>query len=252
MDYTGKRVLITGAGAGLGRDMALAFAAQGATVMVSDLSGEAAAAVAAEITQAGGRAHTNTADVTREQDIIDMVAQAAERMGGIDCLVNNAGIETIKPVTDLTEADWDGLMAINVKGTFFGCKHALPQLSASGGNIINLASAAGLVGWPLLSLYCASKGAVIQMTKALSQEFREAGVRVNALCPMVIATEMGSRFVDTYQDDYGVPVQDMLDMRQGRLGRPEEVTAAALFLASDGASFINGVAMPIDNGGTAS
>lgn len=246
-----KRVLITGAGAGLGRDMALAFAGQGAVVMVSDLSGDAAAGVVAEIAASGGEAHANTADVTSERDVTQMVAQAARDMGGIDCLINNAGIELIKPVTEIDEAEWDRLMAINVKGAFLACKHAVPHLRESRGNIINLASAAGLIGWPLLSLYCASKGALVQMTKALSQELRGDGVRVNALCPMVIATDMGSRFRDTYENDYGLPMSDMLDARQGRLGRPEEVTAAALFLASDAASFVNGVAMPIDNGGTA-
>ncbi|WP_043769901.1 SDR family NAD(P)-dependent oxidoreductase [Algiphilus aromaticivorans] len=251
MQLTNKRVLITGAAAGLGRDFALRFATEGAVITVSDIDESGAQAVAAEIKAAGGQAHALRADVTVEADVARLVADAVAAMGGLDCLINNAGIETIKPVTDISEAEWDRLMAINVKGVFFGCKHAFPHLAETHGNIINLASAAGLIGWPLLSLYCASKGAVIQMSKALSQEFREAGVRVNALCPMVIATDMGSRFKDTYEKEYGVPAGDMLDARQGRLGRPEEVTAAAVFLASDGASFVNGVALPIDNGGTA-
>lgn len=251
MQLKGKRTLITGAGAGLGREMALAFAAQGAVIMVSDLSGDAAAKVVGEIADKGGTAYANTADVTREQDVAAMVEQAAADMGGIDCLINNAGIEIIKPVTDLTEAEWDNLMAINVKGVFLGCKHAAPHLTASKGNIINLASAAGIIGMPLLSLYCASKGAVVQMTKALAQEFKEAGVRVNALCPMVIGTDMGDRFIERYEKDYGIPVSDVIIPRQGRLGEPREVADAAVFLASDAASFINGVALPVDNGGTA-
>jgi NAD(P)-dependent dehydrogenase (short-subunit alcohol dehydrogenase family) len=251
MQLKGKRTIITGAGAGLGREMALHFAAEGAVIVVSDLDKKAATAVVKEITAKGGKAWAERADVTKEADVKQLMKRGAKHMGGIDCVINNAGIEIIKPVTDLTEAEWDNLMAINVKGVFFGCKHAVPYLKESKGNVINLASAAGLIGWPLLSLYCASKGAVIQMTKALSQEFRADGIRFNALCPMVIATDMGSRFVDTFENDYQLPVSDVINARQGRLGRVEEVAAAAVFLASDGASFINGIAMPIDNAGTA-
>lgn len=171
-------------------------------------------------------------------------------MGGIDCLINNAGIELIKPITDIEAAEWDKLMAINVKGAFLACQHAVPHLRDSRRNVVNPAAAAGLIAWPLRSLYGASKGALVQMTKALSQELRNDGLRVNALCPMVIAIDMGSRFKDTCEKDYGLPMGDMLGARQGRLGRAEEVTAAALFLASDGARFMNGIAMPIDNGRT--
>lgn len=249
MRLKGKRTLITGAGAGLGKSMALQFAAEGAIVMVSDLSGDAAAAVVDEIVKAGGTAIADTADVTREADIQAMVKHAADAMGGIDCLINNAGIEIIRPVTELPAEDIDRLLAINVRGLLLCCKHAVPHLaSGKGSSIINLASAAGLVGWPLLSLYCASKGAVVQITRSLAQELKEAGIRVNALCPSVIGTDMGSRFLDTYENDFGVPMREVINARQIRIGTPEEVATAAAFLASDEASFISGAALPIDNG----
>lgn len=250
MQLEGKRAVVTGAGAGIGRAIAERFAAEGARVVLGDRNGEWAEAAAADIRRRGGVAVAVRADVTREADVRNLIERAVAEFGGLDVLVNNAGIEVVKPVTDLSEAEWDGLMAVNVKGVFFGCKHAIPHLVKSRGNVINMASAAGLIGWPLLSLYCASKGAVVLFTKALAQEYKAEGVRFNAICPMLIETDLGQRFLDRYEKDYGIPVRQALEPRQGRLGRPEEVAAAAVFLASDAASFVNGCALPLDNGGT--
>ena len=247
----GKRAIVTGAGAGLGKAIAMRFAAEGAAVIVSDRDEKTAAAVTEEIRKGGGTAHAVRADVTREGDVRALVEQGLKALGGLDVLVNNAGIEIVKPVTEVSEEEWDRLMAINVKGVFFGCKHAIPHLAKSRGCVLNMASAAGLIGWPLLSLYCASKGAVVLFTKALAQEHRETGIRFNALCPMVVDTDMGTRFVERYEKDYGVPVMEALKGRQGRIATPAEVASAAVFLASDDASFVNGCALPLDNGGTA-
>jgi NAD(P)-dependent dehydrogenase (short-subunit alcohol dehydrogenase family) len=252
MKLAQKRAVVTGAGAGIGKAIAVRFAAEGARVVVNDLRKDAGESTVAAIRKSGGNAEFVGADCSREAEVKRMIDDAAVKLGGLDVIVNNAGIEIIKPVVQLTEEEWDRLMAINVKGVFFGCKHAIPVLEKSGGGaVINMASAAGLIGWPLLSLYCASKGAVVQFTRALAQEYKATKIRFNAICPMVIQTDMGKRFVDRYEKDFSVPVMAALEARQGRLGTVEEVAAAAVFLASDDASFVNGHALPIDNGGVA-
>lgn len=250
MRLQGKKALVTGAGAGIGRGIALALAREGAEVVVSDVDERHGREAADEIRAAGGKAHFVRADVTREAEVRRMLDEAAAKLGGLGVLVNNAGMEIIKRVVELTEEEWDRLMALNVKGVFFGCKHGIPHLEKNGGgSVINLASAAGVIGWPLLSLYCASKGAVLQFTKALAQEYKGSGIRFNALCPMVIETSMGDRFIERYEKGYNVPVMETLRARQGRLGTVGEVAAAAVFLASDEASFVNGHGLALDNGG---
>jgi NAD(P)-dependent dehydrogenase (short-subunit alcohol dehydrogenase family) len=248
MRLEGRKALVTGAGRGIGRGVALGLAREGAAVVVSDVDKASGEAVADEIRQAGGTAHFVAADVSKESDVQQMVSEAARQLGGLNILVNNAGIEIVSPVTAITEEEWDRLMSINVKGVFFCCKHALPVMAeGGGGSVINMASAAGIIGLPLLSLYCASKGAVVLFTKALAQEYKEAGVRVNSVCPVVIDTDMGKRFVDRYTDDFAVPIMDVLGLRQGRLGTIDEVVGAVTFLASDESSFVNGHALPVDN-----
>lgn len=249
MSLARKKVLVTGAGDGIGRAVAERFAREGAQVVVADIARDSGERVVKAIQAAGGTAAFVAADVSREGDIERMIRQAAETLGGLDVLVNNAGIEIVKPVTEMTEADWDRLMGINVKGVMFGCKHAIPVLLKSGGgSVINMASAAGLIGWPLLSLYCASKGAVVLFTKAMAQEYKGTGLRFNAICPMLVETPLGRRFIERYEKDYNVPVRAALDARQGRLATVEEVAAAAVFLASSESTFVNGHALVLDNG----
>jgi len=248
-DMRGKVFLVTGAGSGIGAACAQAFAEQGATVVVTDLHREQAQVVADDLPRKGGRVHQALALDVREEAQWQAGLQAAvDQQGRLDGLVNNAGIEIISPVTELEAESIDQLLAINVRGVLLGCKHSVPHLSKTQGSIINMASVAGLVGWPLLSLYCASKGAVVQLSRALAQELRETGVRVNAVCPAVISTDMGDRFLDSYEQGHGIAMTDAVTARQGRLGSAQEVASTVIFLASSAASFINGAALPVDNG----
>ncbi len=250
MRLEGKNALITGAGAGIGKAIALRFAQEGARVVVGDIQNDAGEAVVNSIRKAGGIAHFIRTDVRREAEVKRLVTETVDKLGSLHIAVNNAGIEVIKPMPELTEEDWDGIMSVNVKGVFFGCKHAAPVIErCGGGTVINMASAAGLIGQALLSAYCASKGAVVLFTKALAQEYKGRGVRFNAICPMLVETELGQRFLDRYEKTYGVPIGEILRMRQGPLIRVDEVAAAAVFLASDQSTFVNGHALPLDNGG---
>lgn len=249
MRLDGKKALVTGAAAGIGKAVALRFAREGAHVVVSDIQTQAGEAVAESIREAGGIAHFVRADVSRESDVQNLVRTSAEKLGGLNIAVHNAGIEIIKAVTELTEEDWDRIMSVNVKGVFFGCKHAAPVIEQSGGGtIVNMASAAGLIGQGLLSAYCASKGAVILFTKALAQEYKGRGIRFNVVCPMLVDTELGERFVERYEYGYDVPISELLRARQGRLITVDEVANNTLFLASDESSFINGHALVMDDG----
>ncbi len=247
-----KRVaLVTGAGAGIGKAIAETFAREGARVVVNDVNPAAGQAVADSIRREGGEAAFIRGDVSKEGDAREIVAFTVRTYGRLDVLVNNAGIELIKPTHELTEQDWDAVMNVNLKGTFFVSKHGVIQMLAQGGgNIINVASAAGLIGFPLLASYCASKGGVVQLTRAMALEYRPANIRVNAICPALVKTDLGDRFVDTYKA-FGIPANELLMSMQGRIGTVEDVAGAALFLAGDAASFINGVALPLDGGACA-
>ncbi len=246
-----KVALVTGAGAGIGKAIAETFAKEGAKVVVNDLNADTAKAAADAIIKGGGTAASVQADVSKEGDAAGIVKFAVDTYGRLDVLVNNAGIELIKPTHELTVEEWDAVMNVNLKGLFLVSKHGVIQMLAQGGgSIVNMASAAGLIGFPLLASYCATKGGVVQLTKTMALEYRQANIRVNAICPALIETDLGDRFVESYKAA-GIPADELLMSMQGRMGTVQDVAGAALFLASDDASFVNGVTLPIDGGACA-
>ena len=239
----GKVAIVTGAGSGIGRAAARLFAAEGAKVACADITG-AEEGTAREI---GAAAIAVRADVARAADVEAMVARTVGVFGRLDVAFNNAGIEGPQaPTADYDEADFDRVISINLKGVFLGMKYAIPaMLKTGGGSIINTASVAGLVGFPGIVGYCASKGAVVQMSKTAALEYATNGIRVNAICPGVIWTPMVQRFTGTSEEARG---QMAATEPVGRMGQPEEVAALALFLASDESSFVTGAALPVDDG----
>jgi NAD(P)-dependent dehydrogenase (short-subunit alcohol dehydrogenase family) len=243
-----KVVVVTGAGGGIGMGIAKRFSEEGAKVVVNDINANNGERVAGEIRQTGGNAVFIQGNVSREADAEHTIQQAVESFGRVDILVNNAGIELVKAITDITEEEWDRVIGVNLKGCFLMSKHAVSQmLKQNKGNIINIASLAGLVGFPLLGSYCASKGGIIQLTRVLALEYRSANIRANVICPALVKTDLGDRFVNSFKDA-GIPVDDILLGMQSRVGTLEDVANAAVFLASDASSLINGVALPVDGG----
>jgi NAD(P)-dependent dehydrogenase (short-subunit alcohol dehydrogenase family) len=248
VELEGKRTLITGAARGLGLAVAQLFAQRGARVALADIDGDAAQAAAQEV---AGDAIALTCDVTKPEDVQAAIAGTVEAFGGLDVLVNNAGIEIGKPIPETGDDEFRKLMDINVSGVFYGIKYGTPALAESRGNIVNMASVAGLGGVPLLGPYCASKAAVIRLTETAAVELRPAGIRVNAVCPSFIATEMVDRLVEPFEAATGARFDDVVALRQGRLGTADEVAEMTAFLASDEASFITGSHYILDNALTA-
>jgi NAD(P)-dependent dehydrogenase (short-subunit alcohol dehydrogenase family) len=248
-ELSGKRALVTGAAQGLGLAIATLFTERGARVLLVDIDGEGVEKAAAALPGAAAL----RCDVTDGTEVAAAVDAAVRTFGGLDVMVNNAGIEVVKPLVEHTEDDIDRLFAVNVKGVFLGIKHAVPALVAAGGGcIVNMASVAGLGGAPLLGGYCASKGAVIRMTEVAAIELRAAGIRVNAVCPAFIDTAMVARGVPAIEAATGIPFADLMAVKQGRLGTAEEVAEMAAFLASDDAAFITGAHYILDGGLTGS
>jgi len=245
-----KVALVTGSGSGIGRATALLFGREGAKVMSVDINAETAQATARQIADAGGQADSLQADVSVAADVEGMVQTTVERLGRLDVLVNNAGIVFLLPITQVPEEMWDRLIDINLKGVYLGLKYGIPQMIKQGGGaIVNTASIAGLRGFATYDTYCASKGGVVQLTKATAVEFARMNVRVNCVCPGIIDTAMLDRGVAEQGLDKAAFVQMAGQAHpMGRIGRPEEVAAAILFLASDEASFVTGVALPVDGG----
>ncbi len=248
-NFTDKVVLITGAGNGIGRATALAFGQQGASVVVADMSRSAGEETTALITQAGGIATFILCDVTKDQDVQSMVDGTIETYGKLDIAFNNAGIEIeSSKLADGDEATYDKIMDVNVKGVWRCMKYQIPALlKQSNSAIVNTASIAGLGAAPKMSIYSASKHAVIGLTKSAAVEYGKKGLRVNAICPAVIDTEMFRRATenDPQKEQYVRSLHPV-----GRIGQPEEVAAAVLYLCSDLAGFTTGVALPIDGGAT--
>jgi NAD(P)-dependent dehydrogenase (short-subunit alcohol dehydrogenase family) len=248
----GKVALITGAASGIGRASALRFAAEGAYVVVVDIQDAAGEDAAAAIRQAGGDACYVHADVSRAEDAQAMVGAAVARFGRLDILFNNAGVGKHISFDDLTEAEWDRIVDINLRGVFLGCRYGVPALKrAGGGAILNTASQSGLQGHPNNQAYCAAKAGVINFTRSLAKDLARHNIRVNAICPGGTDTAILRAYTPAGESpDY---VARVVAPRTpfGRLARPEEIAAAALFLVSEDASFVSGVALPVDGAASA-
>lgn len=246
-----KVALITGAGSGIGRESALLFAREGAAVACVDLDEAAAAATAEAVVAAGGRAVAQRADVARAVDCAAMVTAAEQAFGRLDVLFNNAGVmlHADGGAVDTDEAVWDTTMDVNAKGVFLGCKYGIPALlRAGGGSIINTASFVAVMGAATPQLaYTASKGAVLALTRELAVIHARQGIRVNALCPGPLRTELLMSVLDTEAKRQ----RRLVHIPMGRFGEAAEIARAALFLASDESSFVTGTDFLVDGGLTA-
>lgn len=251
MRLTNKVALITGAGSGIGRESALLFSREGASVLVADLNQDAGEETAAQIRQAGGAAHFVRADVSSAGDCQAMIQAAEERFGGLHVLFNNAGIMLAEDggAVDTEEAVWDLTMNVNLKGVFFGCKYGIPALLRSGGgSVINVASFVALLGAATPQLaYTASKGGVLALSRELAVIHARQGIRVNALCPGPLRTELLMKVLNTPEKQQ----RRLVHIPMGRFGEASEIAQAALFLASDESSFVTGATFTVDGGITA-
>ncbi len=249
---SGKVALISGGATGMGGAASTLFAAEGAKVAIIDLNLAQAQARVAEITAAGGTAIALQADVSDAAQVHAAVSAATTAFGPITVLFNHAGTIVIKPFLETTEQDWDWLHAVNVKSMFLMTRAVLPgMIAAGGGSIVCTSSISAVAATPMEVLYDTTKGAVHMFARAIAVEFRDRNIRCNAVCPGFIETPHGLREVRDLQA-LGVDVSEAaIKAAQGRIGRPEEVAEAALFLASDAASFVNGTHLFVDNAFTA-
>lgn len=252
MKLTDKIAIITGAGSGIGHEAAKLFAQEGATVIVADRNAAAAEAVAGELRGMGAVAEAATLDVGKEAEVAALIAGVVDRHGRLDVLVNNAGYGFAGTVVNTSEEDWDALMAVNVKGVFFGCKHAIPVMERQGGGVIvNTASTVALVGIKDRAAYVASKGAVAALTKAMALDHVKSGIRVNCVAPGTIEspyfTEIFAKSPDAAALRHGLEQRQAME----RLGKPIEIAKAILFLACDDSSFSTGSVLVADGGWTA-
>jgi NAD(P)-dependent dehydrogenase (short-subunit alcohol dehydrogenase family) len=247
----GKVAVITGAGSGIGRVAASLFAAEGARVVVADVVADHADAAVAEIVDAGGSALAVTVDVSDEAQVAAMVAAAVSTFGGLHVMFNNAGIfpDDDGGILDTPPETWQRVMDVNLKGVWLGCRAAVPaMLDSGGGSIVNVASFVALVGAATAQMaYTASKGGVLAMTRELAVEYARKGIRANSICPGPIETPLLAELLS----DPERRQRRLVHIPIGRFGRPEEIARAALFLASDDASFVTGSALVVDGGITA-
>jgi len=252
MRLLNKVAVITGGNSGIGRATAIRFALEGAKVVIGARDIDAGKEVVDFIKKNGGKAVFVKTDVASEVSVKNLVDFAVKLFGRIDIMFNNAGVDLAKPVTETSEEELNSVLNVNLKGVFYGCKYAIPYMSKQGnGSIINTASTAGIVGLPNMAAYSASKGGVVLLTKEMAIDYAKKGIRVNCVCPGAIMTPMLKKFIDKSPNPEET-IKNLGEMHPiGRIGKPEEIANAVLFLASDESSFVTGHALIVDGGLTA-
>jgi NAD(P)-dependent dehydrogenase (short-subunit alcohol dehydrogenase family) len=252
MQLANKVAIITGGASGIGRAAAVLFAREKATVVVVDVNASGGQAVANEIAMAGGRASFESADVTRAADCRRVVERVAKEFGKINILFNNAGLIRRATILETSEEDWDRVMAVNVKSIYLLSREVIPQMQKSGGGVIvNTASGWGLAGGARAAAYCASKGAVVLLTKAMAVDHGPQNIRVNCICPGDTDTAMLRGEATQLGEATASFLVGAAKRPLGRVGLPEEIARAALYLASDASSFVTGTALVVEGGGLA-
>jgi NAD(P)-dependent dehydrogenase (short-subunit alcohol dehydrogenase family) len=245
--FDGKVVLVTGASSGIGKAAALAFARDGANLVLADTQADGGSEVARKIEALGRKVTFVRCDVSSENDVKNLLQKTIDMFGRLDCAFNNAGIEGKQASTsDCTNENWDQVININLKGVWLCMKYEIPQmLKQGGGAIVNCSSIAGLIGFPGIPAYVASKHGVIGLTKTAALEYAKSNIRINAVCPGVIQTPMIDRFI---HGEAQIQKQLVDGEPIGRVGQPDEIAQAALWLCSDAASFVTGHPMVVDGG----
>lgn len=252
----GKRALITGAGSGIGEAIAALFSVQGAHVIVADVQPDAAERVANDIARRGGAATPLTLDVADEGRVRGAFEQLADQRERLDLLVNNAGVSHVGSIVETSLEDWERVLRVNAGGVFLCAREAvrlMTQQEPKGGVIINMSSVAAMIGVERRLPYSASKGAVLALTRSIAMDFVDQGIRCNAICPGTVQTPFVEGYLKRSFPGQEDAMRQTLHARQpiGRMGQPEEIAAAALYLASDEAAFVTGTALVIDGGWTA-
>lgn len=240
-----KVAIVTGAGSGIGRSIAQIFAKEGAKIVVADYNEETARETVGMITQAGGQAVASKTDVSQEVEVQAMVKLAVDTYGGLDILVNNAGVALMADLASTTDEIWQKTIDVDLKGVFLGVRAAVPEMEKRGkGKIINTASIAGLVGFQGITAYCAAKGGVVNMTKELALDLAQKKININAIAPGVIKTNMTTDILKDPKMAEGMLAQTPI----GRLGEPEDIAWAAVYLASNESDFVTGHILVVDGG----
>jgi meso-butanediol dehydrogenase/(S,S)-butanediol dehydrogenase/diacetyl reductase len=243
--FAGRAALVTGAASGIGRATALRLASEGARVFATDVNEAGLGETADAIVRSGGLVSTRGCDVSDPDDCAAAVSDAVAGSGRLDVLCNIAGIGIYSHATELPARDWNRVIGVNLSGTFFMCQASIPHLLEAGGNIVNMASSAGLVGIAYASAYCASKGGVVLLTRSLAVEYAHRGLRVNCVCPGGVDTAL-TRGIRLPEDGARHLLARMSLTK--RMAKPDEIAAAVAYLASDEASYVNGEALAIDGG----